>query len=461
MSFGQKVDYGKLLVEAINSPDTEKQRELVSTIFSEKALSDPGLEPIMGVVSRWHGVYAPLDFHHSEINEFPKQSGIEYVLHVYARKKGDIMFKDFQIYLDPNTPHKLQKIAFIADVAEPVNLPNGTIEQQETLHWLTRYADKLNLENGLYGSYRILKGSWTLFDKQYGYEDADKKIPITKNTIFNLASGGKMFTAVAIAQLVEGGKLNYDEPITKYVNGFSDTARADRITISNLLSHTSGLAHYWTGENNQEVFSATTINEHLKIVYAAGVDFDAGTKYEYNNSNFIVLGAIIEKVTGKSFYDYVQINIFNRANMQSAGYFIHGTMQVASGLVEDGEHGWKPGRLGGKGSSAGGAYATLGDIEKFAVALRNNTLIQKETLTNMISVKNKGMDVTEDYGYGFILSRLGGEFGYGHGGTANGVNFEFNYYPRQDITLIMFCNQNNGAYDDLKKNIIKLITGYR
>ena len=115
----------------------------------------------------------------------------------------------------------------------------------------------------------------------------------------------------------------------------------------------------------------------------------------------------------------------------------------------------------GKGSSAGGSFSNVGDMLKFSFALRSGFIISKETLKNMIAVKNNNMAATEDYGYGFILMNSAQELSYGHGGTAKGANFEFRYFPKYDITLVIFSNQDNGAFDDLKRNAIKLITGDR
>ncbi len=104
--------------------------------------------------------------------------------------------------LDPEPPHKLNKIGFIAEVSEPVTLPNGSIEQKYTLDWLSTYLENLKSKYDLYGSILIAKGDKIIFEKYYGYEDLNKKIPITDKTLFNMASGGKMFTALCIAKLV-------------------------------------------------------------------------------------------------------------------------------------------------------------------------------------------------------------------------------------------------------------------
>jgi CubicO group peptidase (beta-lactamase class C family) len=385
-------------------------------------------------------------------------------MHIYAKQPDAVMWKDFQMRLDPKPPHKLKSIGFIAEVSEPITLPNGSIEQKGTLDWLSGYLEKLKSEYDLFGSILIAKGGKILFEEYYGFADVEKKIPITNKTLFNVASGGKMFTALCIAKLVEMNKLSYEDKITKYLTGFSDESKADKITIHHLLSHTSGISEYWSGQNDDAVYSATNIDDHLQLVLKSGFDFEPGTAYQYCNSNFILPGAIIEKITGKSFYDFVQETVFNPADMNQSGYFNYASEITAIPLARgENENEWIEAVHGIKGSSAGGAYSNTTDILKFSDALKNNKIISEKTFQNMITAKNSGIKepMDFDYGYGFILSKSSRESGYGHGGTADGVNFEFRYFLKSDITFVIFCNQNNGAYDDLKKNSIKLITGER
>lgn len=457
-------NFGEGFIKAINSNDSTIQIKIINEIFSQSALGEFGVERLLNFIRRMHENYAPMKYHHSEVLSFDKPEGKSFIMHIYAKKSDAVMWNDFQMRLDPEPPHKLETIGFIAEVSEPVTLPNGSIEQRYTLDWLGNYLEDLNSKYDLYGSILIAKGDKIIFEKYYGYEDLDRAIPITDKTLFNIASGGKMFTALCIAKLVEENKLKYDDKITKYLDGFSDQTKADKITIHNLLSHTSGIAEYWTNETDKAVYSATSINDHLKLVYKAGFDFDAGTRYQYCNSNYILLGAIIEKVTGKSYYDFVQETVFNPLEMSSSGYFNYGSKNVATSFARgDKENAWVEAVHGIKGSSAGGAYSNVRDILKFSDALRNNKIVSHKTFENMISAKNGGIKepMDFDYGYGFEIEKSAQEISYGHGGITGGVNFEFKYFPQLDITLILFCNQNNGAYDDLKKNTVKLITGAR
>lgn len=240
-----QTDYGELFIRAINSSSETEQREIISKIFSQSALSEVGIDRLFGLVKQLHNSYAPLEYHHSETLSFNKPEGTSQIMHIYAKKDGDVMWQDFQMRLDHEPPYKLKTIGFIAEVSEPIALPNGSIEQKQTLDWLNDYIQTLNSKYNLYGSVLIAKGNNILFEKYFGFADQERTIPINPNSLFGMASGGKMFTALCIAKLVEDKKLDYNDHITKYIDGFSDKTKADKITIHHLLTHTSGVEHYW------------------------------------------------------------------------------------------------------------------------------------------------------------------------------------------------------------------------
>ncbi|MFN8258809.1 MAG: serine hydrolase domain-containing protein [Bacteroidales bacterium] len=458
-----ELNLGALFIEGINTTSAERQKEIVSQVFTDKLIAEKGTEGLVNLFKTLNSSYSPLEYHHLEIIQFNKPSGVVYVMHIYAKKKGEVMWKDFQLYVDNPPNQKISKLAFIAEVSEPINLPNGAIEHEETLNWLNNYVSKLQFENDLSGSILIAKGNKVLLERYFGFSDLEKTLPIDENSLFGIASGGKMFTALCIAKLVEENKIKYNDNITKYIDGFADKDKASKITVHHLLSHTSGVEQYWWGQNSEAFMKANSINEHLKMVLEVGLKGEAGEVYEYNNSNYILLGAIVEKVSGMDYYTFVKKNIFDKANMTNSGYFYPNHKNTVTPLKrsEKGNN-WVKAESGtGRGSSAGGAYSNARDMFSFSLALVNNQLVSFETFNNMISIKNKGFDVTEDYGYGFIIQKSGQDFTYGHGGTAKGVNFEFRYFPNQKISLIVFSNQDNGAFDDLKRNSIKLISGDR
>lgn len=446
-------DFGAKFVKAINSSDTTVYQKIGDELFVE------GLrKKSVALFKSLHSRYAPMDYNHYEV----KGSGERYFMHIYGRKKGELMYADFQLQVNPPPSHLIMQLFFIAEVSEPINLPNGSITDDYTLDWIKEYVQSLNQKYDLSGSILLAQGDKVLYQKEFGFADMQRSRPVDANTRFGIASGGKMFTAVAILQLEERGKLKLTDKITDYIKGFSDPQKASKITIHHLLSHTSGIDEYWSGQNDPLVINAKSTAEHLTVALRSGFSFEPGADYQYCNTNFILLGAIIEKLSGQSYYDYVQKNIFDLCEMKSTHYPTTYEPLKAEPLVRDGDK-WKISEKRGKGrgSSAGGAVSTAEDIFKFSMALRGGKLLNPTSFSKMIAVQNAPFHDLEGYGYGLILDTKPNRKSYGHGGTADGANFEFRYFPDKDITLIILNNQNNGAYDDLKRNVIKLITDER
>lgn len=453
-------DFGKLFIEAINSDSETRQSEIIRQVFAPSELHKH--DKILEMLKQLRTSFAPIEYHTAEIALF-NRPGLTDVMHIYAKKKNSRMWHDFQMRLESLPSRKFIGLGFIAEVSEPVYLPNGNIDQSETLDWLDHYVKKLNEEYDLSGSILIAQGSAILYENYFGYADALRKKRIDSTSLFNMGSGNKMFTALGVAKLVEDGRLKWDDKMTKFIDGFNDQEKASPITIHHLLSHTSGLGEYWAGQTDSAIARCTTIAEHLPFVFKAGFEFPAGTDYRYCNSNFIVLGAIIEKISGKDYFDYIRETILKPAGMHvtDSYWYNDSNVYLVRPLTRKGNS-WEEAPSKNRGSSTGGGYSNVREILAFSSALKHFQIVGRSTFETMIAVKNGGLPhATESYGYGFQINKTGWQTAHGHGGIARGVNFEFRYFPQQDITLVIFCNQDNGAYDDLKKNAIKLITGQR
>ncbi len=453
---------GELFIKAINSSSEAEQSEICSKTFFDYN-DDSKRVKILEFIKKLHDNYSPMEYHSSELTEFIMNDGtISRHLHIFAKKKGQDKWQDFQMKLSTTQPYTFMGIAFVAEVTEPIFLPNGEIEQKNTLDWLTGYIEKLNKNNSLSGSILIAKGNNIIYEKYFGYADDKKEVPVTENTLFNMASGGKMFTALAIAQLVEKKLLSYEDKIEKYFPEFEDKEKLKKVTIHHLLNHSSGIAEYWKPGTQKDVFKVAKNEDALTLVYNAGFQFEPGSEFGYSNSNFVLLGLIVEKVTNDSFYNYVKNNILVPSDMMYTDYYFFDDdrFPIAKPLARNGDD-WVEAEHGIRGSAAGGSCSNLKDILKFSFALKNHTLISEKGFKNMITDKTKGLKDATGYGYGFILNKYPGTTSYGHGGIAPGVNFDFEYFPESDITFVIFNNQDNGAFDDLRKNSIKLITGER
>lgn len=459
------VQFGDRFAEALASDSLAVQQKIAAEIFDDETLQQIGVERLVGMIQRLKGTLDPVEYHHSEVTKFELAPGrIERVLHIYARTKGAQNWKDIQIRLNAAAPYKLKTVSFVAEVAEPVALPNGDITDANTLSWLKEYVAKLARDNDLSGAALVAVDGQIIFEEYFGHADVERSQPVTADTLFNLGSGNKMFTALAIAQLVEQGKLDYSDKLTRWFPDFPHPEWAKSVTVGQLLSHTSGIAEYWTPNNLVVMRRAEHWHELLKLVQQGGFAFEPGTQASYSNSNFILLGAIIEQVAGRDYFDVIDEMIYVPAGMTHSGSFAHADVErpLATPLARDSESkGWKRAAELKRGSPAGGGFSTPREILKYSRALQANKLVSAATLNKITANHTEDLEETFPYGYGFEPQVQGGVASYGHGGITSGVNFEFRYYPGPRVTLVVFSNQDNGAYDDLRRNIQKLITGAR
>jgi len=455
-------NYGALFVRAVNAGTPDAQAKAVPEVFAQAFVQNVGETRLAGLFTKLRQQFGEMEYHHSELMETRIGERISRILHIYAKARGAKMWQDIQCRIEDNPPHKIKELAFVAEVAEPIALPNGAITDRNTLDWLNTYIDKLITENDLSGSILIAQGVKPIYERSFGFADAKRTSKVTSDTRFGMASGSKMFTAIAIAQLAEKGKLSYSDPLSKFFPDFSNATFAKKATVHHLLSHTSGVKEYWTEEYEKNWRNIRDNKQMLPWVYKVGTEFEPGTQFQYSNSNFILAGLIVEKVSGIDYYSYVRKYITEPMGMTMTDFYLRdGSAANLAEPLKRGANGWEFVELGPRGTSAGGCYSTPGDMLKFARGLVGGKLISKENLMLLTTTKTRSVNAMMDYGYGFEIGNIGNVRSFGHGGIARGTNFEFQYFPSEDLIFIAFNNQNNGAYDDLKKNIIKLITGAR
>jgi len=453
---------GAAYVRALNTGDPAAFERAAREIFSARTVESPGAGPLARQMERVHGMFGELEFHHAELVELGLGGRTSRVLHAYARGRGRTGWSDLQFRVEPGPPYRLTELAFIAEVAEPVHLPDGAITDPSTLAWLDGYLDKLVARNDLAGSLLVARGDSILYERYFGFADAKRTRRVDAETRFNLGSGNKMFTAIAIAQLVERGRLELRDPLARFVPDFPDPAFARRVTLGHLLSHTSGIGEYWTKEFADARPTLEHAQDLLPWVYRAGTEFEPGARRRYSNSNYALAGLVLERASGADYHRYVRERVCAPLGMsRSESYrFDDASVPLAEPLERDGD-GWRTRARSGRGSPAGGGFSTCRDMLKFARGLVEGRLVSRETLAWMTTTSPVREAGDFDCGYGFLLEREGGVRSFGHGGIAAGVNFELRYYPELDLTLVAFSNQDNGAYDDLRRNVQRLVTGAR
>jgi CubicO group peptidase (beta-lactamase class C family) len=298
-------------------------------------------------------------------------------------------------------------------------------------------AEKIeNLLNQYYnykvfnGSALVSEGGTVIFKKGFGMANMEWNIPNTPDTKFRIGSMTKQFTAMLIMQLVEEGKLKLHVPLTTYIPNYP-MDKGDKITIHNLLTHTSGIPNYTDLPSFPNIIrNPITPLELIKTFWDLPLEFEPGTKFHYSNSGYIVLGYIIEKVTGKSYEDVLKEKIFEPLGMKNSGYDHTADIipKRASGYDKIGTEYYNTSYLDmSVPYSAGSLYSTVEDLYLWDQALYTGKLLSKKYMDKIFTPYSKP-PFAEGYGYGWGLSKkhldnVKDSLDIAtHGGTINGFN---------------------------------------
>jgi CubicO group peptidase (beta-lactamase class C family) len=292
--------------------------------------------------------------------------------------------------------------------------------------------------NAFMGSVLVVQGDKVLLDKGYGMASLEWSIPNSPETKFRLGSLTKQFTATLILLLQQDGKLNVADPVSKYL---PDAPKSwEKITIANLLGHTSGIPNFTSDKG----FSTWSANAHTPAELIAffrdkPLDFEPGAKFDYSNSNYEVLGVVIEKVSGKAYRQMLRERLFDPLGMKDTGLDddelvlpkrAQGYAQSPFGLVvarsESMSVPW----------AAGSVYSTTGDLLKWEHGLFGDKVLSEASLKAMTTPGKGG------YGYGLGIDPKDGYRVISHGGGIEGFNTELTYVPEKQIAVVVLANVN-------------------
>lgn len=313
-------------------------------------------------------------------------------------------------------------------------------------------TDRLAARNDFAGSLIVARGGEILLARSWGLADQIAQKPMTLDTPMFLASAGKMFTGVAVLQLVDAGKIGLDAPLGRCLTDYPNAEMA-KVTIRQLLSHRAGtgdigILHRDEGDNRARV---RTIEDIVRLNGSRAPDFPPGSKADYSNYGFILLGAVIEKVTGGTYYDYVAKHIFVPTGMKQSGFPDREHLQdVAVNYTT--YFGAEPklvastDTLPWRGASAGGGVSSPNDMLRFLRALKAGKLLSAKMLKFATTAGD-----TPWYGMGFIVDP-GSHSHWGHGGDSYGTSMAFAAYPENDTVFLCMatrdfvCNRIYFAY---------------
>lgn len=289
------------------------------------------------------------------------------------------------------------------------------------------------------GAVLVARGARVLLREAYGTRDAGSVQAATAATRFCIGSMGKMFTAVAILQQAQTGKLRLTDTLVTLLPDYPDTPLARSVTVRHLLTHTGGTGDFFGPDYERQAAQLRTPSDFLRAFGQREVLFAPGSRWGYSNFGFMLLGAILERVCGQPWGLCLQSQVFKPAGMlvTSAVAAAGDTAQPLTGAAQSG---LKPLPYY-LGQPAGGGYSTVDDLHRFALALQQGQLLDAEHLA--LLTKPVVPAGSRQWSLGLSIAMRNGASCYGHGGSAPGVNADFAVYPASGYTVVVLCNRGH------------------
>src|SRR5687767_8280875 len=293
------------------------------------------------------------------------------------------------------------------------------------------------------GAVLVTRDGRTLFEGAYGFADRERRVPNTPQTQFRVGSMYKMVTAAATLQLVQAGTLRLDAPLGTYLRDYPNADVASKVTPHHLLTHTGGTGDIFGPEFTAHRSELRTTADYLRLYGTRDLQFAPGAKHVYSNYGFMLLGAVIERLSGRSYYDHVAARVLAPSGMTATGSAPEdslvpgravGYMRQASGALVSNAP-----TLPYRGTSAGGGYSTVGDLARFAVALREHRLLDPPHTALLLSGK-VAVAPGFQYAYGFVDRVVGGRRFVGHSGGAAGMNGDLAFEPNGGYVVVVLSN---------------------
>lgn len=323
------------------------------------------------------------------------------------------------------------------------------------------------IDNNFRGNIYIVQNNNVLFKRENGFADLANEIPNTIKTRFASASAGKVFVAVGILQLIEQGKIKFGDTLGMLLDIELNEIDKD-VTVKQLLTHTSGVPDYfdesimdeyedlWKDYPNYKIRHNSDL---LPLFIHKPMMYPKGDKFQYNNSGYVLLAMIIEKVTGMYFDQYLKTHVFDVCDMKSTGYYELDKLpaKCANSYIycaRTNDYRTNIFSVDAKGTGAGGAFVTVMDVINFWTNLLNGNLISKTLVSEMLSKQSgDGNDKEEGYyGYGMwiIDNPNGKDYAYFQG-CDPGVSFISEYNPNNGVISVLVSNYGDNVWEEMRK----------
>lgn len=369
--------------------------------------------------------------------------------------KGNLIFRSdlldrlqrLSIEVEAQPPHRIIDVGWPETIAEPTRAPRNDAERGSLLD---AYARRLADARSFSGVIVLARGNRTIFQRAYGDAEWRFRVPNALHTRFNSASITKTFTAVAIAQLVEQGKVSWDDRLSRFLPDFPTPEAAENIRIHHLLAHTSGLGAVYPETIVPNAYRS--VADFIATAPRTPPATEPGATYRYSNLGYLLLGRVIEIASGQDYYNYIAAHIFTPAGMVSAG------MEARDSVIPRLAYGYEPTysvdrlafqdntlQLPARPSPFGSAYVTAADLLRFGDALRRGVLIRPETWALMTAPKPELGSPNRGYGFAVTYAAAGGaRRAVGHDGNQVGMCTSWRTVGDSDVPYTFIILSNSG-----------------
>lgn len=419
------------LVDMLKTGTDAAARSFITENYADAALAARPVEARMGA---WQGLRE--DMADPELLEAGAAPGAIRLV-IRSKRSGEAF--ELRMEHEPAEPFKLTGVRVQPTVPGLPPLPDGPMTDAQRTAAIDQLLDRLAADDRFSGTVLVARDGQPIYRKAVGLASKSFDVPNDIDTKFCLGSMNKMFTATAIAQLAEQGKLSFGDRVGKYLPDLRNADLRDKVTIRQLLTHSSGLGSYFDSPYYEAHWpKLRRVADYRPIVEDDTLDFAPGDHFQYSNTGFVVLGMIIEKVSGQDYFDYIRQHIYAPAGMTDSDTYENDrpVKKLAVGYTDlslDGEPESHHGRTNvfmhsARGTPAGGGYSTVGDLLRFDQALRSGKLVGAAMLDSLTTPKVPMGGPGGGYGFGFGAFTFGNRRHWGHNGGAPGISAELRSY---------------------------------
>ncbi len=341
------------------------------------------------------------------------------------------------------------------ELRKNVNIPLSYHPEEltrEVSEKLDETFQRFNKRHDFHGSVLVAKAGKVVFKQHYGYANFKEKTKIDDSSLFQLASVSKQFTAAAVLILKDRGELDLDDKVTRFFPKFP----YEEVTVRHLLNHTSGLPKYfWLAEHKWEKEHAPSNEEMMDLLNQEKLNpfFRPGANFDYSNTGYFVLSAIVEKVSGQSFAEFMDQEIFTPLNMRQSFVYSFGQDSIRDGqlagyrLYRRRWHAAIPGTVNDAVVGDKNIYSTTEDLLKWVEGLNSGRLISEKSLEEMYTKGSTKYKRKVPYGFGFRIKEDGEKKVIYHNGRWNGFSTSLMQYPDEDLVVITL---EHSSYNSMK-----------